>query len=146
MSALVPDVIWAGFIASNAGRVRWRARLHSVAILAGLAARFKNLHWRSPERASTHGRTAMNLILWLAIGGAIGWLASVVMKRPEGFLMNIVVGVIGASFGGWLTSALAGAGTINQNDFSLPGRAVSWVGAVIVLAIVNLFMRGRRRT
>ena len=87
----------------------------------------------------------MNLIIWLIVGGIIGWLASIVMKRPEGTILNVVVGIVGAMLGGWLISPLLGAGTINQNDFSLPGMVVSFIGAVILLAIVNLVQRGRTR-
>jgi uncharacterized membrane protein YeaQ/YmgE (transglycosylase-associated protein family) len=56
-----------------------------------------------------------------------------------------VVGIIGALLGGWLISPLVGAGTINQGDISLAGLGVSFLGAVILLAIVNLFRRGRVR-
>ena len=65
----------------------------------------------------------MNFIIWLIMGGVIGWLASLAMKRPEGMILNIVVGIVGAMVGGWLISPLLGAGTINQNDFSI-GRIV----------------------
>ena len=87
----------------------------------------------------------MNFIIWLIVGGVIGWLASIVMKRPEGMILNIVVGIVGAMLGGWFISPLIGAGTINQNNFSLPGLLVSFIGAIILLAIVNLFQRGTAR-
>jgi len=87
----------------------------------------------------------MNFIIWLIVGGIIGWLASIVMKRPEGMILNVVVGIVGALLGGWLISPLLGAGTINQNDFSIAGLFVSFIGAVILLAIVNLVQRGRTR-
>ena len=87
----------------------------------------------------------MNFIIWLIAGGVIGWLASIVMKRPEGIILNVVVGIVGAMLGGWFISPLLGAGTINQNDFSLPGLLVSFIGAVILLAVVNLVQRGRAR-
>lgn len=89
----------------------------------------------------------MNFIIWLVVGGIIGWLASMVMRTDaqQGVLLNVVVGIIGAILGGWLISPLIGAGTINQNDFSLAGLIVSFLGAVILLAIVNLFRRGRVR-
>ncbi len=87
----------------------------------------------------------MNFIIWLIVGGIIGWLASIVMKRPEGTILNVIVGIVGAMLGGWLISPLLGAGTINQNDFSLPGLLVSFIGAVILLAIVNLVQRGKTR-
>ncbi len=88
----------------------------------------------------------MNLIIWLIVGGIIGWLASIVMKRPEGMILNVVVGIVGSMLGGWLISPLLGAGTINRNDFSLGGLLVSFIGALILLAIVNFFTRGRTRT
>lgn len=89
----------------------------------------------------------MNFIIWLVIGGIIGWLASMVMKTnaQQGILLNIVVGIVGAFLGGWLISPLVGVGTINQDNFSLPSMAVSFVGAIILLAIVNLFRRGSTR-
>jgi len=85
----------------------------------------------------------MNLIIWLIVGGVIGWLASLIMKTDaqQGLMLNIVVGMVGALLGGWLLSPLVGAGTVNQGDFSLPGLLVSLVGAVILLFIVNLIRR-----
>ena len=89
----------------------------------------------------------MNLIIWLVVGGLIGWVASMIMKTDaqQGIILNVVVGIVGALVGGWLISPLVGAGTINQSDFSLAGLFVSLVGAVILLAFVNLFRRGRAR-
>jgi uncharacterized membrane protein YeaQ/YmgE (transglycosylase-associated protein family) len=89
----------------------------------------------------------MNFIIWIVVGGLIGWVASMIMKTNEqqGMFLNIVVGIVGSMLGGWLVSPLLGAGTINQNDFSLGGLLVSLIGAVILLAIVNLFRRGKVR-
>ena len=89
----------------------------------------------------------MNLIIWLIVGGVIGWLASLVMRTDaqQGLILNIVVGVIGALLGGWLLAPVFGVGTINQNDFSLPSLGVSLLGAIILLAIVNLCRRGSAR-
>lgn len=89
----------------------------------------------------------MNFIIWLVVGGLIGWIASKIMRTDaqQGVLLNVVVGIIGALLGGWLISPLLGRGTINQNDFSLGAMLVSLLGAVILLAIVNLFRRGRVR-
>ena len=85
----------------------------------------------------------MNLIVWLVVGGVIGWVASLIMKTDaqQGLFLNIVVGIVGALIGGWLLSPMVGAGTLNQGDFSLPGLFVSLVGAVILLFIVNLIRR-----
>jgi uncharacterized membrane protein YeaQ/YmgE (transglycosylase-associated protein family) len=89
----------------------------------------------------------MNLIIWLIVGGIIGWLASLVMKTDaqQGVVLNVVVGVIGAMLGGWLLSPLLGAGSVNQGDFSLMGLLVSFGGAIILLVVVNLFRRGAAR-
>lgn len=86
----------------------------------------------------------MNFIIWLIIGGLIGWVASMVMKTngQQGVILNVIVGIVGAVLGGWLISPLVGVGTINQDNFSLPGLLVSLVGAVILLAVVNLVRRG----
>ena len=89
----------------------------------------------------------MSFIIWLVIGGLVGWLASVVMKTDaqQGVVLNIVVGIVGALLGGWLLSPLFGTATINQGDFSLSGLLVSFLGAVILLAVVNLIRRGSTR-
>jgi len=89
----------------------------------------------------------MNFIIWLILGGVIGWLASILMKTndQQGMVLNVAVGVVGAMLAGWFISPLVGIGTINQNNFSLPAMLVSFVGAAILLAIVNLFRRGSVR-
>jgi uncharacterized membrane protein YeaQ/YmgE (transglycosylase-associated protein family) len=87
----------------------------------------------------------MNFIIWLVVGGILGWLASLIMKTDaqQGVVLNIVVGIVGALIGGWLISPLIGGGTINQGDFSVMGLVSSLIGAIILLAIVNLVRRGR---
>lgn len=89
----------------------------------------------------------MNFIMWIVIGGIIGWLASIVMKTDakQGLFLNVVVGIVGAFLGGLFLSPLFGAGTINRDDFSASGLLVSFLGAIILLAIVNLFRRGSTR-
>ena len=83
----------------------------------------------------------MNIIIWLVVGGLIGWAASTLMRRPEGLVLNVVVGILGAAIGGWFLSPLVGVSTINQNNFSAPSLLVSLLGAVILLVIVNLVQR-----
>ena len=89
----------------------------------------------------------MNFIIWLIVGGLIGWVASMIMKTDaqQGMILNVVVGIVGSMLGGWLIAPLLGAGTINQNDFSIMGLLASLIGAVILLAIVNLVRRGSVR-
>ena len=87
----------------------------------------------------------MTFISWLIIGGILGWLASIVMGRNDqmGIILNIVVGIVGAFLGGLLLAPLFGTGTINQSDFSIGSLLVSFLGAIILLAIVNFFRRRR---
>jgi uncharacterized membrane protein YeaQ/YmgE (transglycosylase-associated protein family) len=84
----------------------------------------------------------MNFIIWLIVGGVIGWLASMVMRTDaqQGILLNIVVGIVGAFVGGLLFG-----GSINNQGLTLYTFLSSLAGAVILLAIVNLFRRGRVR-
>ena len=87
----------------------------------------------------------INFLVWLIVGGIIGWVASLIMRTDaqQGLLLNIVVGIVGALVAGWLLTPLFGVGTINQSNFSVPAMLVSLGGAVILLAIVNLVRRGR---
>lgn len=89
----------------------------------------------------------MNFIVWLIVGGVVGWLASLLMRTDaqQGILLNVVVGIVGAALAGFFISPLVGLPTINQGVFSFGALVVSLVGAVILLAIVNLFRRGRAR-
>ncbi len=85
----------------------------------------------------------MGIILWLVIGGVIGWLASIIMRTDgqQGIFLNIIVGIIGAFIGGLIISG----GSINNAPLNLTTFLVSLLGAVILLAIVNLVRRGRVR-
>ncbi len=89
----------------------------------------------------------MLFIIWIIVGGVIGWLASLVMKTDaqQGLLLNIIVGIVGAFLGGWLLAPLFGSGTINTDDFNAPSLIISFLGAVILLAIFNLLRRGKIR-
>ena len=86
----------------------------------------------------------INFLVWIILGGVLGWLASIIMhtNAQQGTLMNIVVGIVGAFLAGMFLSPLFGLATINQNNFSIASLLVSLLGAVILLAIVNLFSRG----
>ncbi len=87
----------------------------------------------------------MNIIMWLVVGGLIGWAASTVMRTQETLLLNVVVGIVGAALGGWFLSPLVGVSTINQSNFSAASLVVSFLGAITLLAIVNLVRRGAPR-
>jgi uncharacterized membrane protein YeaQ/YmgE (transglycosylase-associated protein family) len=83
----------------------------------------------------------MNIMVWLVVGGLIGWAASSLMRTQEGILLNVVVGIVGAALGGWLASPLVGVATINQNSFNLPSLVLSFLGAVLLLIVVNFTQR-----
>lgn len=89
----------------------------------------------------------INLIIWLAVGGVIGWIASMIMRTDaqQGMLLNVVVGIVGAALAGWLISPLIGVPSINENSLSIGAMLVSLGGAVLLLGIVNLVRRGGPR-
>ena len=84
----------------------------------------------------------VGILVWLVVGGVVGWLASLIMRTDaqQGILMNIVVGIVGA----FLAGLLLGGGSINQG-ITLESFLYSLLGAVILLAVVNLVRRGRVR-
>jgi uncharacterized membrane protein YeaQ/YmgE (transglycosylase-associated protein family) len=85
----------------------------------------------------------MGFIVWLIVGGIIGWLASLIMRTDaqQGIILNIIVGIVGAVIAG----LIFGGGTINQDPLDLTSILWSLLGAVILLAIVNLIRRGSVR-
>jgi len=89
----------------------------------------------------------MTWLLIIIVGGILGWLASKVMgtDAQQGILLNIIVGIVGALLAGLLLSPLLGIAPITSGDFSIGALLVSFVGAIILLAIVNFFRRGRVR-
>jgi len=84
----------------------------------------------------------MGLIIWLVVGGVVGWLASLVMRTDaqQGLLLNIVVGIVGAFIG-----SLLFGGSINSGVITVTTFLTSLVGAIVLLAIVNLPRRGALR-
>ncbi|WP_332810680.1 GlsB/YeaQ/YmgE family stress response membrane protein [Sphingomonas sp.] len=85
----------------------------------------------------------MGFIIWIIIGGIVGWLASLIMRTDaqQGVLLNIVVGIVGA----FIANLLFSRGSINQDPLNVSAFIVSLIGAIILLAIVNLVRRGRVR-
>ncbi len=89
----------------------------------------------------------MGLIILVIVGGILGWLASIVMRTDgqQGIFLNVVVGIVGALLAGFILNPLLGGGNIMAGDFSASSLLVSFIGAVVLLAIVNLFRRGAVR-
>ncbi len=84
----------------------------------------------------------MNFIIMLIVGGVAGWLASMVMRTnaQQGVILNVVVGIIGGFLGGWLLPMVG----VNLGGW-IGYLVTALIGAIILLAIVNLFRRGSVR-
>lgn len=89
----------------------------------------------------------MGLIILLIVGGLIGWVASIVMRTDgqQGIFLNVVVGIVGAFLAGFIITPLIGGAPITSGAISIQSVLVSLVGAIVLLAIVNLFRRGSVR-
>jgi uncharacterized membrane protein YeaQ/YmgE (transglycosylase-associated protein family) len=92
----------------------------------------------------------MSLIIALIVGGIIGWLASIVMRTDaqQGIFLNVVVGCVGSLLGKWLFGMFNGQGSAGlglRDGIDLPSLLVAFVGAIILLGIVNFFRRGSVR-
>lgn len=85
----------------------------------------------------------MGIIVWLIVGGLVGWIASMIMgtNAQQGIILNVVVGIVGALIGGWLIGPLLGAGSINEG-LTVMSFIVSLIGAVLLLVVVRLVQRG----
>lgn len=83
----------------------------------------------------------MNILIWLVVGGLIGWVASMIMGTDgrQGVILNVVVGIVGALIGGWVFGSAFGTSTINEGSLSVSALLVSLVGAVVLIAVVKLF-------
>jgi len=86
----------------------------------------------------------MNLIIYLIVAAVIGWVATEIMHDRSNLLINIIVAVVGAFLAGYFLSPIFKVGTIND-AFTIPTMLVTLLGAIILLAIVNFFRRGRAR-
>ncbi|SOB79142.1 Uncharacterized membrane protein YeaQ/YmgE, transglycosylase-associated protein family [Sphingomonas guangdongensis] len=89
----------------------------------------------------------MGLIVLLVVGGLIGWVASLIMRTDgqQGIILNVVVGIIGALLAGFLLTPLIGGAPITSGEISIQSVLISLLGAVVLLAIINLFRRGAVR-
>lgn len=83
----------------------------------------------------------IGILIWLVIGGVVGWLAGLIMRDNNGIFVNVIVGIVGAFIGGLIVNG----GSINEAPLNVASFLVSLLGAVILLAIVNLVRRGKAR-
>ena len=89
----------------------------------------------------------MGLIILLVVGGLIGWVASMIMRTDgqQGIILNVVVGIVGAVLAGFIVTPLIGGAPITSGALSIQSVLVSLLGAIVLLAIVNLVRRGSVR-
>ncbi len=81
----------------------------------------------------------MSIIAWIVLGLVAGFIASKIVNRHgEGFLMDIVIGIVGAVVGGWIMAALGGEGV---NGFNLYSMLVAIAGAIVLLVVAHVVRR-----
>jgi uncharacterized membrane protein YeaQ/YmgE (transglycosylase-associated protein family) len=99
------------------------------------------IHWQR-FRQQLQEAEIMGIIVWLVMGGLVGWIASMIMgtNAQQGIILNVIVGIVGAVIGGLLIGPLLGAGSINEG-ITILSFIVSLIGAVLLLAIVSFFLR-----
>jgi uncharacterized membrane protein YeaQ/YmgE (transglycosylase-associated protein family) len=96
-------------------------------------------------RRNAKGENDMNPMIWFVVGGVLGWLASIETgaRGSRDLVVNCATGVAGAMIAGWLLSSPFGPDAIRSSEFSLAGLIVAPLGAIILLAIVNLIRLAR---
>ena len=89
----------------------------------------------------------MGLVILLIVGGLIGWVASMIMRTDgqQGIFLNVVVGIVGAVLAGFIVTPLVGGAPITSGEISITSVLVSLLGAIVLLAIINLVRRGSVR-
>lgn len=89
----------------------------------------------------------LDWIIALVMGGVIGWVASIIMKTDaqQGIFLNIIVGCVGSILGRFLFSNFLGGGRLRDNVFDPMTLLSALLGAVVLLAVINLVRRGKLR-
>jgi uncharacterized membrane protein YeaQ/YmgE (transglycosylase-associated protein family) len=86
----------------------------------------------------------MTIIGWIVLGLVAGWLAGMLMRGGGyGIIGDIVLGILGAIVGGWLTGVLLGRDLMT--GFNIESLIVAVIGAVVLVAISRLFTGSRAR-
>lgn len=85
----------------------------------------------------------LDVVVWLVMGGLVGWMTSAIMQAnsPRGHGWNVCVGAVGAVLSGWFVSPWLGASALEAGTLNLGPLLVAVVGAVLCLAVLNLFRR-----
>ncbi len=88
----------------------------------------------------------MSIVGWIVLGLLAGWIAGMIMRGGGyGIIGDMVLGILGAIVGGWLTGTLLGRDMVN--GFNIESLVVAVIGAIVLIAISRLFsgrgVRGR---
>jgi uncharacterized membrane protein YeaQ/YmgE (transglycosylase-associated protein family) len=83
----------------------------------------------------------MGILSWIVLGLVAGWLAGLLMRGGYGIIGDIILGIVGALVGGFLSSALLG---VDVTGFNFTSVVIATVGAIIVIAIARAVSPGRR--
>ncbi|MFA5714283.1 MAG: GlsB/YeaQ/YmgE family stress response membrane protein [Candidatus Paceibacterota bacterium] len=76
----------------------------------------------------------MTIIIWIVFGGLVGLVASMIMGGGNGLLIDIILGIVGASVGGWVMDFFGKSGVSGFNIYSF---LVALLGAIILIAIAR---------
>jgi uncharacterized membrane protein YeaQ/YmgE (transglycosylase-associated protein family) len=87
----------------------------------------------------------MNIILWIIFGALAGWIASMIMNtnKEQGAVANIIIGIVGAFIGGFLSQLLGGPGV---SGFSLTSLFIAVLGSVVLIFFIRMLSRGSDST
>jgi len=83
----------------------------------------------------------MSIIAWIVIGLIAGWLAGMIMHGGYGLIGDLILGVLGAIIGGWVTGLVFGRDMVT--GFNIETLVVAVVGAIVLIAISRLFTGSR---
>lgn len=117
----------------------------SARLSAGNYAYCKAFDCRRIEAPIGTRELNMGWIIAIIVGGVAGWLASKIMNRDAsmGIVWNVIVGIVGSVIGNVIAQQFGWAGSIQE--FSIVGLVIALIGAIVLLAIVNLVQRGKVR-
>ena len=80
----------------------------------------------------------MSILVYIIFGALVGWVASMIMASANGLLIDIIVGIVGASLGGWIMDYFGKSGVTGFNIYSF---LVALLGAVVLIAVVRALRR-----
>jgi uncharacterized membrane protein YeaQ/YmgE (transglycosylase-associated protein family) len=82
----------------------------------------------------------ISILAWFILGGVAGWLANKITKSGLNFQWSVVVGIIGAFFGGWLLGLLFPNYSFPMvAGLNLLSLVTALIGAILLLAVVSIF-------